>query len=491
MLALARALLAVPDAPAVLALLDREFSTPDPDAAFWRAQAQAALGHWPEALASYTAALAAGTATPAQARYGQGEAFLALGRPTEAAAAFRDERDDPQLGESARLRFAGIALDTGHLKEAAAVLTDAGPGPTARQLRLSLEKERAQLLGRLRLAQRQPALAAQAFTGALARPEGLSERLLVDCYWGWTQACLDQGNPGSAQDVLENLIDRYPGNPSLAESFAWLESLYAQDRAPDLSVPRRWSADATEPGRASHGAAGRRPDGGTGRPPRTRGDESSRISARISPGARCGCVRCSTWRRCACGQGRPGAARVALDVARPLVAALPVVAAGLDGDSPDRDGATAAASRTEIDVLDAEVCLAQHDGPGAARRFEAMADRLGVGTQAEAAAFNAVLGWLRATDADRFAAAEKEFAAHFPASPLNGEFSLEEGTRPRRPDARGRHRRPAARGGLPAAVPARESRQPPGRRGPPRPGRARLRASAPGPVGRLARTRRP
>ncbi len=78
-------------------------------------------------------------------------------------------------------------------------------------------------------------------------------------------------------------------------------------------------------------------------------------------------------------------------------------------------------------MLDAEVCLAQNDGPGAARRFEAVADRLGTGPQAEAAAFNAVLGWLRATDVDRFTSAETEFSARFPGSRLNGEFPLEEG----------------------------------------------------------------
>ncbi len=419
-LTLARALLAVPDAPAALALLAREFPTPDAGTMFWRGQAQAALGRWSDALESYTAA---GPQPPA--RFGRAESLLALNRADESAAIFRDLRDDPQLGESARLRFAEIALDTGHVKEAASVLTDAGPGPGRR---LSLGKQRACLLGRLRLAQGQPAQAAQAFTGALAGPEGLSERLLVDCYWGWTQACLDQHNLDNAQDVLENLLDRYPANPFLAQSFAWLESLYTQDRAPDLSVPRRWSADATEPGRQAMArlALGRLEERAGHHETAEKifadfGEEFPRSPLRVRALLDLAALRLR--------QRRPNAAHLALDVARPLVTALPVVAAGLDGDGTDKNGAPAVAAswRTEIDVLEAEVCLAQNDGPGAARRFEAVADRLGAGRQAEAAAFNAVLGWLRATDVDRFAAAEKEFAARFPDSRLNAEFSLEEG----------------------------------------------------------------
>ena len=132
-LLLARALLAVPDAPAALALLNDEFppaGKPDAAAAFWRGQALAALSHWVDALESYAAA---GPQPPA--RYGQAESLLALGRGTEAAAVFRDLRDDPQLGESARLRFARIALDTGHLTEAAAVLDDAPARSAGRRRR--------------------------------------------------------------------------------------------------------------------------------------------------------------------------------------------------------------------------------------------------------------------------------------------------------------------------------------------------------------------
>ena len=435
-LALARALVTAPDAPAALALLEREFPATDPDAAFWRGQALAATGRWAEALESYSlAALSAGeVATRCQAHFGRGESLLALGRVNEAAAEFRALRDDPQLGEPARLRYAAVALDAGHLPEAASVLVDTPPaGPPDRRL----AKERACLLGRLFLAERQPARAAQTFTAALARPEGLSERLVVDCYWGWTQACLDQHDPETAQDALENLLERYPHrerDPSqpfldLDRTAAWLESLYAQDRSPDLAAPRRWSADGSEPARQARARllVGRLEER-AGHHERAEeifvgyGDAFPDSPLRVRALLDLAALRLRA--------GRPNAARLALEAARGVLdAPPPAVAAGLNGDSVrTRPEEPAAGSwRTEVDVLDAQVCLAQNDGPGAARRFEAVADRLGSGPQAEAAAFNAVLGWLRATDADRFAAAEAQFAARFPGSRLREEFSLEEG----------------------------------------------------------------
>ena len=431
-LALARALTAAPDAPAALALLDREYPAPDADAAFWRGQALAVLGRWDEALENYSLAALSATevVTRCQAHFGRGESLLALGRVTEAAAEFRGLRDDPQLGEPARLRFAAAALDTGHLPEAAAVLIDAGPvGPPDRRL----VKERACLLGRLLLAQHYPARAAQTFTAALARPEGLTERLVVDGYWGWTQACLDQHDLETAQDALENLLERYPHRDrdplqpflDLDRTFAWLETLYAQDRTPDLAAPRRWSADGSEPTRQTRARllVGRLEER-AGHHERAEeifsgfGEAFPESSLRVRA-----LLDLATLRLRA---GRPTAARVALGAARAFLDTPAAVAAGLNGDRRE-DGPAAGSWRTDLDVLDAQISLAQNDGPGAARRFEAVADRLGAGPQAEAAAFNAVLGWLRATDVDRFAVAEREFATRFPNSRLREEFSLEEG----------------------------------------------------------------
>ena len=116
--------------------------------------------------------------------------------------------------------------------------------------------------------------------------------------------------------------------------------------------------------------------------------------------------------------GRPGPAQEALEHAR-LVASSP-------SGSPESPVAPTA-WRTEIEALAARISLAQHDNVHAAERFEALAARLGTGPQAEAAAFNAVLGWLRAGDLNHFAETEKAFAEHFPRSAYSAEFTLEEG----------------------------------------------------------------
>ena len=261
--ALVRALLAVPDAVAALAVLDAEHppSVEDAEGVFWRAQVQAALGRWPEALDNYARA-AAFSPPPAadlvmRAQFGQGESLLALGRVGEAAAAYKLLFQFPPVAERARLRYAEIALDrwhakpdSNHLKEAASALLDM-PSPAANGGGDSrfLAKQHAYLLGRLRLAQRQPASAEQIFRQSLSQPEGLSERLLVDNYWGWARACLDEDQPDRAQDALENLIDRHPQNFFLAQTFAWLEILHRRSSTPDLSGLRRWADDTTEPGR--------------------------------------------------------------------------------------------------------------------------------------------------------------------------------------------------------------------------------------------------
>ena len=157
--------------------------------------------------------------------------------------------DHPLLGAYARLRYAEIALDSHHLKEAARVLGDLTPsGQSAAEAANGvLLKEHAYLVGRLRLAQRQPALAQQIFTAALPPPDerrqGLTARLLVDNYWGWARSCLDEDQPDRAQAALENLLEHEPPTEFLAPSFAWLESLCDRLPNPDVTDLQRWAAD--------------------------------------------------------------------------------------------------------------------------------------------------------------------------------------------------------------------------------------------------------
>jgi TolA-binding protein len=426
--ALARASLQVGDPAAALAALSAEYPAAaaiPADADFWFGQVYASLHRWPEALTAYTNAAEAKSSRPdlqAAAHFGQAEALLALGRAADASAAFKRLLDDPRYGEPARLRCAEIALDTRHLKDAASYLlevTPAGePGPP-RIRNPYAAKDHAYLLGRLRLASGQPALAQEMFQAALADPDGLSERLLVVSYWGWCQACLDQSHLDQAQDALEFLVDRHPEDPYLPPTFAWLEQLYVEDPAPDLSELRRWAYDGDEAGREVYArlALGR-VEAHAGRTERAEqifagfGDDFPASPLRVRALFDLANLQLQL--------GRLTQAHATVAAARAL--ARPHADLAAAGNTPAPDDLSA-----ELEVLDARISLAQNDSAAAALRFEALSHRLGAGAQAEAAAFDAVLGWLRALDGARFAAAEQDFSRTFPESKLNAEFLLEEG----------------------------------------------------------------
>ena len=424
-LALVRAFLAVPDARAALTTLDGEFPSPptpadaaDPALAFWRGQVLAALGRWPEALAHYTqAANAPGIKPPldAQAQFGRGEALLAMsgnGDATlqaEAAAVYRSLQNHPLLGRFARLRYAEIALDSHRLKDASHALGDltpeTDPGGHA------LTKEHAYLVGRLRLAQHQPALAQQIFTQALPPPEerkaGLTPRLLVDNYWGWARACVDEDQPDQAQAALEHLLAQDPPPEFLAQAFTWLETLCSRSVNPDLTELTRWAEDDLLPEREAYARITlAHLEVHVGRPeladpilasfPRHFPGHPLRVRALLDLAA----LRLNL--------GRTREARAALRQARQM-------------------GGTDTRWRTGIETLDARIALAENDSVQAAERFTALAARLGTGALAEAAAFNAVLASLRSGDAGRYDTARGKFETQFPHSALAAEFPLEEG----------------------------------------------------------------
>ena len=439
-LALVRALLAEPDAAAAQSVLDANLpppladAAPDVEIAFWRGQVQAALGHWDDALISYTQAAQSPPGPDltadlrAQARFAQGECLLALNRPAEAADILTPLCADPQLGETARLRCAEIALNRGRLEEAAAMLRTDQAFDSADAARRLRNKERAYLLGRLRLAQRQPVQAEAAFSAALAHPEGVGERLLVDLSWGWAQARLDQGKLDTGEDVLESLIEHYPHSAFLRRTFAWLETLYLRDPRPDLSDLRHWTEDGTEIDRQALALLT------LGRVEAHQEETAQAEKTFVQlveefPDHPLHARALLDLAALRLRLGRPVEARATLDQARPQVAmlvrddALPP-----DANRPPAVGMPSAASwRTEIDVLDARISVAENDRVKAADGFAAVSERLGEGPQAEAAAFNAVLCWLRALDVTRFTAEEEAFRVRFPASPFNAEFILEEG----------------------------------------------------------------
>jgi outer membrane protein assembly factor BamD (BamD/ComL family) len=434
-LALARALLQVTDPAGALATLTAEYPTPaaaGPDASFWFGQVYAALKRWPEALACYTPVASAKSAAPglqAAACFGQAEALLALERTADAAAAFKRLIDDPRFGEPARLRCAEIALDTRHLKDATAFLLDATPAGVAEAPRSRnpyAAKEHAYLLGRLRLATGQPALAEEMFKAALADPDGLSERLLAVSYWGWAQACLDQKHLEQAQDALEFLLDKHPHDPYLPQTFSWLEELYRDDPAPDLSELRRWAADSEQPEREAYArlALGRL-EAHAGRT-----DQAEEILTGFGESFPAHPLRLRALFDLAGLQlrlGRLAQAHATIELARLLERSTPATETNPAPNQAPNQAPPPEDLSVQLEALDARISLAENDSATAARRFEAVSHRTEVGAQAEAAAFDAVLGWLRAMDGAHFAAAQQEFRQRFPKSKLNAEFLLEEG----------------------------------------------------------------
>ena len=424
-LSLVRALLAVPDADAALTTLANGFPLPptpvdaaDPSLAFWRGQVLAALGRWPEALADYTrAANAPGVDANlgAQAQFGRGEALLALSGngdatlQTEAAAVFRSLRDHPLLGRFARLRYAEIALDSHRLKDASRTLGDfsAETDPNGH----TLTKEHAYLVGRLRLAQHQPALARQIFTAALPPPEeckeGLTTRLLVDNYWGWARACVDEDQPEQAQAALENLLAHDPPLEFLAQAFTWLETLCSRSANPDLTELTRWSQDDLQPDREAYAQLTlAHLEVHAGRP-----ELADPILASF-PGR---------------FPAHPLYVRALLDLATLRLNLGHIREARAALRQARQEAGTEERWRTGVEALDARISLAENDSVQAAERFETLATRLGTGAPAEAAAFNAVLASLRSGDAGRYITTREAFENQFPHSALAAEFPLEEG----------------------------------------------------------------
>ena len=428
-LTLVRALLAASDATTALAALDDGFPLPptaadaaDPALAFWRGQTLAALERWPEALEAYTRVAGMSGVDPtlaAQARFGRGEALLALsangdtGRRSEATAIFKALCDQPKLGEYARLRYAEIALDSHHLKEASRALGDSAPGqpPEARGPDHVLNKEHAYLVGRLRLAQRQPAAAQQIFAGALPPPAerkvGFTARLFVDDYWGWARACLDEDQPDRAQAALENLLGHEPPGEFLEASFAWLETLCTRAANPDLTEIQRWADDGDQPEREAYARL-----------------TLARLEAHAGHAERAEGILAAFG---ADFPTHPLYTRALLDLAALRLNGGRAKEARAALNRARRVAGTEERWRTGIETLAARIALAENDNLQAAERFAALSARLGTGAAAEGAAFNATLACLRSGDPARYADARAVFDARFPRSALAAEFSLEEG----------------------------------------------------------------
>jgi TolA-binding protein/thioredoxin-like negative regulator of GroEL len=215
-----------------------------PWAKFWRAQALASLYRWAEALPLYEQ-LAKDEGSPfrSAATFGAAEMLRALGRRDEALKKFTLLIQDRQLATRAALRAAELYIETGDATSARRLLEEIQPIPTVER------RERRVLRGRLELIQRRPERAIGIFQGILKRPEGAAHSTLIAAVFGIAEAQEQLKTPESADDVIEQFIDRHPADPDLPRLFARLDELYRAEHKPSRNELERWVRSPDQPRR--------------------------------------------------------------------------------------------------------------------------------------------------------------------------------------------------------------------------------------------------
>lgn len=215
-----------------------------PWAKFWRAQAFASLHRWAEALPLYEQ-LAKDEGSPfrSAATFGAAEMLRALGRRDEALKKFTLLIHDKEWVVRAQLRAAELHLETGDAAGAHRLLEAMQPTSTAER------RERRVLRGRLELIQRRHEKAIDIFQGLLKRPEGAAHSTLIAAVLGVAEAQLQLKTPESADDVIEQFIDRHPADPDLPILFARLDELYRAEHKPSRNELERWVRTPEQPRR--------------------------------------------------------------------------------------------------------------------------------------------------------------------------------------------------------------------------------------------------
>jgi TolA-binding protein/thioredoxin-like negative regulator of GroEL len=215
-----------------------------PWARFWRAQAFASLHRWTEALPLYEQ-LAKDEGSPFRtaAVFGAAEMLRASGRHDEALKKFTLLVHDEKWGARAQLRAAELYLETGDAAGARRLLEEMQPTSIAER------RERRVLRGRLELIQRRPERAIGIFQGVLKRSEGAAHSTVIAAVFGVAEAQVRLRTPESADDVIEQFIDRHPADPDLPLLFARLDELYRAEHKPSRNELERWVRSPDQPRR--------------------------------------------------------------------------------------------------------------------------------------------------------------------------------------------------------------------------------------------------
>src|SRR4029453_14962555 len=174
---------------------------------FWRAQAFAGLRRWADALPLYEQLEADETSSfHKAATFGAAEMLRALGRPNEALTKFSVLARDKEWATRAQLRLAKLYINKGDATNATRVLEDRNPESVGEQ------NERRLLGGRLELILQRPEKAISVLEGLLKTPENVAHATLIAALFGMVDAHVQLKTPDAGADLIEEFINRYPGD---------------------------------------------------------------------------------------------------------------------------------------------------------------------------------------------------------------------------------------------------------------------------------------
>lgn len=242
---LSEALLAAEQPDEALKVL-RDANVPDSaELKFLRAQANAALRRWPEALALYQqAASDVRFAFQVDARCGEAESLRALGRIDDALRAFEGLQNDKRRGTLARMRLVELMIEKQDVDGAERMLKRVRPKLLAER------KERRFLAGRVELAKGNREGAIDRFKSIVRTPGGAAHSVLIATLLAMADAHLQEKTPAAGDDFLEDFIEHYPTDRDLPVLFAKLDQLYAAGRNQSRHELGRWAHDEAQPRRA-------------------------------------------------------------------------------------------------------------------------------------------------------------------------------------------------------------------------------------------------
>ncbi len=243
-LKLAEAYLAAGEAEQALPILDRPILHDSAPANFWRAQALAALGRWSEALPLYET-IASKPQAPfrTEAIFGKAEALRAMGRVDEALRTFTLLFPNEHWKNRAQLRAVELFLEKKDPAAAKSLLDGMQPTLTADK------KERRFLRARLEAQLNRPARAVRLLQTIPKETTDLSHSRLIAALIALAEAQLQLGASDSADDALEDFIDRTPADPDLPRLFAKLDQVYQMEKKPSRNDLARWARDPAQPRR--------------------------------------------------------------------------------------------------------------------------------------------------------------------------------------------------------------------------------------------------